>query len=697
MNRLLIGIFAFFLLHSNAVAAPHIFKSKAEPIGHVGTPLRVRMAPGAPKGALFAPAIYPASVNILLLRVQFQQETDPAGTKVTGSGKWNDPLYARNGDPDYWVTKAEQNFINYWNEVSYGKLVISIVTSTNLYQLPHTTSWYGNESNAALENLIYDSVTSALNDMDPSTRPDFSSYDAVLIVHAGTGEESDVSGDTPNDIWSLYYANDCIAPNASGAGCLTTTLKNGKAITEAIIMPQTDSQDKYTIDPFGVYVHEFGHWLGLPDLYCTGTFCSVSGPDGVGKWSLMGDGIYNSDPASQADPSKICTCAMEKNDPQCQSEFIQTGITQCIFGGSPAHLDAWSRVFLGWVAPLTTVPPADIGNHAFAPMENSPDIVRVQASPSTSQQYFLLENRQMTGYDKGLPGHGLLIWLIDEDVIDNNIAANTINTSKFRPGIKLIEADKDWNLLSYGCTAPDDCGSAGDPFPGSRNNTSFTLHSTPPSTAYASPAWVNVRNIIETGPSTTITADIGFAPLPPGTPGMNAETVSWPTTTDQSITDYNVYRNGVQIGQTTGFSFRDPDARTGDEYQVTAVDSGGDESDFSGMVIANISAADSGGGGGSSCFIATAAYGSYLDPHVEILREFRDRYLLTYTAGRAFVSFYYRYSPPIADVIGRHEVLRTATRWALTPVVFVAKYPGAFLALLMSAGIAIVGRKLRMG
>lgn len=74
-------------------------------------------------------------------------------------------------------------------------------------------------------------------------------------------------------------------------------------------------------------------------------------------------------------------------------------------------------------------------------------------------------------------------------------------------------------------------------------------------------------------------------------------------------------------------------------------------------------------GGKSGCFIATACFGSPMAGEVEVLRNFRDRYLLSNPLGQVFVSLYYKYSPPIAQFIGNHKFLKIMVRSSLYPIV----------------------------
>jgi hypothetical protein len=76
-----------------------------------------------------------------------------------------------------------------------------------------------------------------------------------------------------------------------------------------------------------------------------------------------------------------------------------------------------------------------------------------------------------------------------------------------------------------------------------------------------------------------------------------------------------------------------------------------------------------------------------------VLRRFRDDYLLTNAAGRAFVAWYYEASPPIAAVIAGHEGLRAVTRWLLTPVVYGIEYPAPAALLIVGVSVAAWRRR----
>jgi Calx-beta domain len=100
--------------------------------------------------------------------------------------------------------------------------------------------------------------------------------------------------------------------------------------------------------------------------------------------------------------------------------------------------------------------------------------------------------------------------------------------------------------------------------------------------------------------------------------------------------------------------------------------------------------------GVGGCFIATAAYGSYLDPHVVALRVFRDRFLQTNSPGRAFVRWYYETSPPFAAWLAQHGLARLVTRLALTPLVYAVAEPYWFVALVALLLLAYVVRRTRI-
>jgi len=124
-----------------------------------------------------------------------------------------------------------------------------------------------------------------------------------------------------------------------------------------------------------------------------------------------------------------------------------------------------------------------------------------------------------------------------------------------------------------------------------------------------------------------------------------------------------------------------------DTTEVAGDFSNCEEIDFGGLEIGSI--------GPGGCFIATAAYGSALDPHLDSLRYFRDSFLLTNRPGRAIVAFYYKYSPPLADFIADRDWLRAIVRAVLTPIVYAIEYPALALLAVIAMIALLVSRRQR--
>ena len=186
--------------------------------------------------------------------------------------------------------------------------------------------------------------------------------------------------------------------------------------------------------------------------------------------------------------------------------------------------------------------------------------------------------------------------------------------------------------------------------------------------------------------------------------GAATVTVAWDPNPEPTVAGYRLYygtssryyTNSVDVSNSTRCTISALVEGVTYYMAVTAYDTSGNQSGYSNEIVYTVPAGTSpspspdggtvsGGGGGGGCFIATAAFGSPLEPEVSLLREFRDTCLLTNGPGRAFVDFYYRVSPPIAEFISRDEDLRQITRGILWPLVLAVKNPTAAVAMIISA------------
>lgn len=257
---------------------------------------------------------------------------------------------------------------------------------------------------------------------------DFSQYDRdedgyidnVFMFYAGLGENSGGSGDTlwPHS-WDLSYAAALAQQN--GDGDITNYVFDGKKL-EHYGMTNEWFGATNRPDGIGTFCHEFGHILGLPDLYNTQNQRASFTPD---TYDTMDRGSYN---------NNSCT---------------------------PPNFSVFERHALGWLEPLTLTGEQSI---RLQPITTNTGIYL--PTPNKTE-YYLLENRQKTGWDKYIPGEGMLIWHIDYD--SQKWYSNVVNNVNTHQCVDLVEADGRTSASTRHAT----------PFPGTNNVTEFTNYTVP--------------------------------------------------------------------------------------------------------------------------------------------------------------------------------------------------------------------------
>ncbi|PKK89779.1 MAG: hypothetical protein CVV64_12700 [Candidatus Wallbacteria bacterium HGW-Wallbacteria-1] len=279
---------------------------------------------------------------------------------------------------------------SYFNAASGGRVTVlfSIAQASGggPFRMSFSMDHYGANTAETYDALKADLMREAILAADAVT--DFSNFDSVMIFHAGPGEE--LSGVPASFLWSAHVP---LSPAVEA---------DGIRVVSAMCMPET-YQPYGAQSIVGVTAHEFGHELGLPDLYDT-TPASGSDSQGIGIWGLMGSGNWLGDGAT---PSLPC---------------------------------AWSRAHLGWDDPVDVT--SSVTGRALTHPQAGGESLRVWIDRSTDE-YFLLENRFATGWDASLPGQGLLVWHINGSraTVATWHDTNQVNGDEAAKLVDLEEAD----------------------------------------------------------------------------------------------------------------------------------------------------------------------------------------------------------------------------------------------------------------
>ena len=358
------------------------------------------------------------SLKGLVILVNFQD------LSILSDNKQSDFDDLMNGD-NYTYDGATGSVRKYFIDQSNRKYT-PIFDVVGPVTLPNNMSHYGGNDRFGSDLRPGDMIVEACSIANALHNVDFTQYDNdndgyvdfVYVIYAGKGE---ADGGTENTIWphswdlesAEYYHNCSYDENKRKF--------DGKKLYQYACSGEIDGAGART--GIGTIAHEFSHVIGLPDLYDTAdnTGKNRSTPRG---WHVMDYGSYNND------------------------------------GKTPPNYTIYDKYYLGWETPT------NLGNMAQVLTMEAGEGYQLSSSNSlldatSTNTVYYIENRQQSGWDAALPGHGLLVWKIQYD--EGKWYNNTLNNSS-PLRYALLTAAGDENKI----------GSPKDPFPGTGNVTSWS-------------------------------------------------------------------------------------------------------------------------------------------------------------------------------------------------------------------------------
>ena len=360
----------------------------------------------------------------LVILVNFKDQSfKSTSTQSEISAMMNEQGYSRNGHIG--------SVHDYFYDQSYGamNLQLDVVGPVTLSQ---NMSYYGAVSGSKRDVRAGTMVAEACQLVN--SQVDFSSYDwysdgeveLVYVIYAGYAQSAGASNNT---IWPH-------ASLLSGSDYGYALTLDGVTVDTYACSSELAGTSGSTLSGIGTPCHELSHCFGLCDLYDT----SGNNNFGMNTWSIMDRGCYNAN------------------------------------GKIPCGYTAFERNYAGWMTSSTLVTlKTETSIENMKPLSEFPgEAYKIYNDASSWNECFILENRQQTGWDSGCSGHGLLITHLDYD--GYSWAYDYINTDPSRQRYTIMPADNEFSTTAAGL--------AGDPYPGTSGNTSFTDTSVPASKFY---------------------------------------------------------------------------------------------------------------------------------------------------------------------------------------------------------------------